>query len=210
MKKHERFEKLWNILKNYHSDAKCALEHSNAFELLIATILSAQCTDKRVNIVTRELFKKYNSPKKFADADLAELEHAIKSTNFFRNKAKSIKVTSQMIVEQFGGKVPQTMEELLSLRGVARKTANVVLGNAFNITSGIVVDTHVARLSNRIGLTKHLNPVKIEQDLCKIVPKEDWVLFSHVLIDHGRQICIARKPRCDKCPINELCPKRVF
>ncbi len=195
------------LLKKEYPDAHCALNHTNPFELLIATILSAQCTDVRVNIVTAELFRKYRSPKEFIDVSQEELEQDIRTTGFFRNKAKNIKATAKKIVEDFGGEVPKTMDELLSLNGVARKTANVVLGNAFGIASGIVVDTHVKRLSNRLGLTKESNPVKVENDLVELVPKKNWVMFSHWLIWHGRQVCKARKPNCEVCTVADICPK---
>src|SRR5687768_3865272 len=183
-------------LKRAYPDAKCSLNHTNPFELLIATILSAQCTDERVNIVTANLFRKYRSPQDFIDISQAELEKDIHSTGFFRNKAKNIKAASQRIVEVYGGKIPQRMEEILTLGGVARKTANVVLGNAFGIASGVVVDTHVSRLSQRLGLTAEKTPEKIERDLEKLVPKKDWIIFPHWMIFHGRQICNARKPKC--------------
>jgi len=195
------------LLKKAYPDAHCALNHHNPFELLVATILSAQCTDERVNMVTADLFRKYRGPADFADADIAELEQDVRSTGFFRNKAKNIKGASERILKEFGGKVPQTMDELLTLNGVARKTANVVLGNAFGIASGIVVDTHVRRLSNRLGLTEESNPEKIERDLVKIVPKKDWVMFSHLLIFHGRRVCKARKPDCENCVLGKICPK---
>ena len=194
-------------LRKEYPDAHCALVHTNPFELLIATILSAQCTDVRVNIVTAELFRKYRSPEDYVDASQEELEQDIRSTGFYRNKAKNIRETSRKIVENFGGEVPQTMEELLTLNGVARKTANVVMGNAFGIASGVVVDTHVKRLSNRLGLTKETNPVKVEKDLEKLVPKKDWVMFPHWLIWHGREICKARKPNCKECALENICPK---
>jgi endonuclease-3 len=194
-------------LKKMYPDAHCALNHSNAFELLVATILSAQCTDERVNIVTATLFRKYRTPQDYLDVELEELTNDIKSINFFNNKAKNIQATARKIVEEFGGEVPQTMEELLTLNGVARKTANVVLGNAFGIASGVVVDTHVSRLSQRLGLTEQTTPEKIEKDLAELVPKKDWVMFPHWLIYHGRQICNARKPKCDECKLNDICPK---
>jgi endonuclease-3 len=193
-------------LKKAYPDAHCALNHSNAFELLIATILSAQCTDERVNIVTADLFRKYRSPSDFSNADLSELEKDIHSTGFFRNKAKNIQGASRRIIDEFGGKVPETMDELLSLPGVARKTANVVLGNAFGIASGIVVDTHVSRLSQRLGLTKNEPPEKIEKDLIALVPKKHWIMFPHWLITHGRRVCQARKPRCRECVLANICP----
>ena len=183
----------------------CALEHDDAFQLLIATILSAQCTDVRVNEVTRTLFKKYRTPADFAYANPRELETEIRPTGFFRNKTKSIQGASKKIVEEFAGKVPQTMEELLTLSGVARKTANVVLGTAFGIAVGVVVDTHVQRLSARLDLTRNTDPKKIEQDLIQIIPKEKWILFSHQLIWHGRKVCVARKPRCIECNLERLC-----
>lgn len=194
-------------LKKMYPDAHCALNHSNAFELLVATILSAQCTDDRVNIVTATLFRKYRTPQDYLDVPLEEFTQDIKSINFFNNKAKNIQATARKIVEDFGGEVPQTMEELLTLNGVARKTANVVLGNAFGIASGVVVDTHVSRLSQRLGITEETTPEKIEKDLQLLVPKKDWVMFSHWLIFHGRQVCNARKPKCEECKLNDICPK---
>jgi endonuclease III len=185
--------------------ATCALHHDNPFQLLISTILSAQCTDERVNIVTQTLFPKYPTPKHFAYANPKELEQDIRPTGFFRNKTKSIMGASQKIVEEFGGKVPQTMEVLLTLPGVARKTANVVLGTAFGIASGVVVDTHVQRLAGRLELSANTDPKKIEQDLMQIIPQEKWILFSHQLIWHGRRVCQARKPRCADCNLERLC-----
>ncbi len=193
-------------LKKTYPDAHCALNHSNAFELLIATILSAQCTDERVNIVTSTLFRKYRGPADFARASQTELEQDVRSTGFFRNKAKSIRGASQRILDEYGGEVPAKMDDLLSLAGVARKTANVVLGNAFGIASGVVVDTHVARLSQRLGLTEEKTPEKIELDLQALVPKRHWVMFSHWLIFHGRQVCQARKPKCTECVLADQCP----
>jgi endonuclease III len=190
-----------------YPDAHCELHHSNPLELLIATILSAQCTDKRVNIVTADLFKKYRSAADFARADLAALEAAIRTTGFFRNKAKSIRACCRSLVEKHGGEVPRTMEALRELGGVGRKTANVVLGNAFNINAGVVVDTHVARLSGRLGLTRETEPEKIERDLIRLVPQEQWTLFSHWLIWHGRRRCYARNPDCPNCEIRALCPR---
>ena len=204
--KRERTLEIIKRLKKAYPTAHCALNHTNAFELLIATILSAQCTDERVNIVTSTLFRKYHGPRDFADAPQAELERDIHSTGFFRNKAKNIRAASQRILDEYGGEVPQTMDELLTLGGVARKTANVVMGNAFGIASGIVVDTHISRLSQRLGLTKQKTPEKIELDLQKLVPKTDWVMFSHWLIFHGRQICHARKPKCRECVLADECP----
>ncbi len=195
-------------LKKAYPDAHCALNHADAFELLIATILSAQCTDERVNIVTADLFRKYHGPSEMADASLSQLERDIRSTGFFRNKAKNIKGASLRIIEAFGGEVPRTMDELLSLPGVARKTANVVLGNAFTIAAGVVVDTHVARLSQRLGLTSEKDPRKIEAGLMQLVPKRHWIMFPHWLITHGRRVCIARKPRCGECVLADICPSR--
>ena len=198
-------------LRKAYPTAHCALNHSNAFELLVATILSAQCTDERVNIVTSTLFRKYHGPVDFAAASQEELERDIHSTGFFRNKAKNIRSTSARILDEFGGKVPATMDELLTLPGVARKTANVVLGNAFGIASGVVVDTHVSRLSQRLGLTKEKTPEKIELDLQALVPKKHWVMFSHWLIFHGRKICQAKKPKCTECVLADLCPSyKIF
>lgn len=202
----ERTQKIISALKRVYPDAHCELIFSNPLELLIATILSAQCTDKQVNLVTAKLFKKYRRAEDFASADLVELEQGIKSTGFFRNKAKNIKACCAALVEKHGSRVPRTMDELTALGGVGRKTANVVLGNAFGINVGVVVDTHIARLSQRLGLTKHTNPEKIEQDLMPLVPREQWTLFSHWLIWHGRRRCDARKPDCAGCEIAGLCP----
>jgi len=185
--------------------ATCALKHENAFQLLISTILSAQCTDERVNQVTATLFKKYPDAKAFAYATPSELEQEIRPTGFFRNKTKSIMGASKKIVEEFNGQVPQSMEQLLTLPGVARKTANVVLGTAFGIASGVVVDTHVTRLAQRLDLTKNEDPKKIEQDLMAVIPRDRWILFSHQLIWHGRRVCQARKPKCIECNLEKLC-----
>lgn len=204
--KKERTAEIIKRLRKTYPGAHCALNHSNAFELLIATILSAQCTDERVNIVTATLFRKYRGPQDYVAVSQQELEKDIHSTGFFRNKSKNIQAACRRIIEVFNGKVPQTMDELLTLGGVARKTANVVLGNAFGITSGVVVDTHVARLSQRLGLTKNTAAEKIELDLQKLVPKQDWVMLSHWLIFHGRQICQARKPKCTECVLADICP----
>jgi endonuclease-3 len=201
-----RVKKVISGLRKAYPDAHCELNHSNPLELLVATILSAQCTDKRVNIVTRELFNKYRSAADYARADLAGLERDIRTTGFYRNKARSIKACGHALAERHGGSVPGTMEELIELGGVGRKTANVVLGNAFNFNVGVVVDTHVARLSRRLGLTGETDPAKIEQALMKLVPKEEWTLFSHWLIWHGRRRCSARKPDCAHCEISGLCP----
>jgi endonuclease III len=188
--------------------ATCALQHDNAFQLLISTILSAQCTDERVNQVTATLFKKYPNPNAFAYANPAELEQEIRPTGFFRNKTKSIMGASKKIVEEFHGEVPRTMEQLLTLPGVARKTANVVLGTAFGQAVGVVVDTHVERVSGRLDLTKHTEPKKIEQDLMAAIPREKWILFAHQLIWHGRRVCQARKPKCIECNLEKLCYSR--
>ena len=193
-------------LKQAYPDAKTALNHSSPFELLIATILSAQSTDERVNIVTADLFRKYKKPEDYLRVSPHELEKDIHSTGFFRNKTKSIQGTAKLLTEQYGGRVPQTMDELLELPGVARKTANVVLGNAFGIKAGVVVDTHVTRLSHRLALSQQKTAEKIEQDLISIVPKKDWVLFPHLMIYHGRKICKARNPLCAECTIEKLCP----
>ena len=194
-------------LEKTYPEAHCELVHQNPLELLIATILSAQCTDKRVNIVTESLFKKYRSAADFAKADILELENDVRTTGFYKNKARNIKAASKDIVEKHRGKVPQTMEELLQLGGVGRKTANVVLGNAFDINVGVVVDTHVGRLSHRFGFTRHRAPEKIETDLMELVPQKQWTLFSHLLIWHGRRCCFARKPDCANCEVLKLCPR---
>jgi endonuclease III len=201
-----RTKKVIQLLKRAYPDAKCSLNHSNAFELLIATILSAQCTDERVNIVTADLFRKYRTPQDYLKVSASELQDDIRTTGFFRNKTKSIQGTAKMLTEQYAGRVPETIEELLELPGVARKTANVVLGNAFGVTSGVVVDTHVTRLSRRLALTQQKHPEKIENDLVAIVPRKDWVIFSHLLIAHGRKICRARSPLCAECVVEKLCP----
>jgi endonuclease III len=202
-----RLKKIIAGFQKAYPDAHCELVHQNPLELLIATILSAQCTDKRVNIVTEQLFKKYRSAKDFANADISELENDIRSTGFYKNKARNIKSACRDIVEMHGGKVPQTMEELIQLGGVGRKTANVVLGNAFGLNAGVVVDTHVARLSQRLGLTKQKTPEKIERDLMALVPQPQWALFSHWLIWHGRRRCYARKPDCANCEVLKWCPR---
>ena len=193
-------------LKAQYPDAHCELNHQEPLQLLVATILSAQCTDVRVNKVTKNLFKKYQTTKDYAEADPEEFQEDIRSTGFFRNKTKSILSMAQDLVEKHGGEVPDTMEELVALPGVGRKTANVVLGNAFGKNEGVVVDTHVTRISNKLKLTNRNDAVKIEQDLVKLVPRDDWALFSHLLIWHGRDICPARKPKCEICPLNSLCP----
>jgi len=202
----KRTAQIISRLKKAYPDAHCALNHSNAFELLIATILSAQCTDERVNIVTADLFRKYREPADYLKVPASELEQDIHSTGFFRNKTKSIQGACAMIVEKFNGRVPDNIDDILTLPGVARKTANVVLGNAFGIASGVVVDTHVSRLSQRLGLTTNDNAEKIERDLMELVPKRHWIMFPHWLITHGRQICQARKPKCRQCVLAKLCP----
>ncbi len=204
--KKERAMKIIAALDRTYPEAHCELNHADPLQLLIATILSAQCTDKRVNIVTKELFKKYRSAADYANAPLVELEQAIKSTGFFRNKAKNIQACCRKLIVRHAGNVPQTMEELTQLDGVGRKTANVVLGNAFGINVGVVVDTHIARLSQRLGLTKQKTPEKIEPDLMALVPQKQWTLFSHWLIWHGRCRCNARRPDCEGCEIKKLCP----
>jgi endonuclease-3 len=203
----QRTGKITAALRRTYPGAHCELNHSSPMELLVATILSAQCTDKRVNLVTAELFKKYRTAKDFAEAPLTDLEEAVKSTGFFRNKAKNIQACCRKLVGCHGGEVPRTMEELVALDGVGRKTANVVLGNAFGINVGVVVDTHVTRLSNRLGLTQQTDAEKIELDLMRLVPQNDWALLSHWLIWHGRRRCDARKPDCPNCEIQDLCPR---
>ena len=202
----DRVKKILPVLKKTYPQAKCSLDHANPLELLVATILSAQCTDERVNIVTKTLFKKYRDARAYAAVSQEELEKDIQSTGFFRNKAKSIRAMAAALIEKHGGEVPRTMDELTALAGVGRKTANVVLGNAFGMNVGVTVDTHVTRLSQRLGLTKHTDAVKIEQDLIPIVPQADWTLWSHLLIYHGRAICQARKPKCGECGLREWCP----
>lgn len=205
----DKKKRTWRIiagLKRAFPDAKCSLDYANPLELLIATILSAQCTDERVNAVTPALFARYRTAQDYADAPVEEIEQFIRSTGFFRNKAKSIKTCCEGMVREHRGEVPEDIEAMTRLAGVGRKTANVVLGNAFGIASGVVVDTHVRRITNRLGLTGHQDPEKIEQDLMKLVPKKDWVDFSHLLIHHGRKTCDARSPDCPMCPINQDCP----
>jgi endonuclease-3 len=202
---HLRVQRIVSRLEAAYPDAKCALHFSNPLQLLIATILSAQSTDKMVNIVTPSLFKKYRTAKQFANAGQAELEALIRRTGFFRNKAKHIREACRIIAEKHRGNVPATMPELLELPGVARKTANVVLGVAFNHAEGVVVDTHVQRLSRRLNLSRETQPVKIEQDLMRLVPKEKWINLSHLLIHNGRAVCVAIRPKCAICPIEDLC-----
>jgi endonuclease-3 len=194
------------LLEKEHPNAKTALNYTTPLEILVATILSAQCTDKQVNIVTKSLFTKYKTPEDYGNADLTALEQDIRSTGFYRNKAKNIKNAGQLLVEKFDSKVPKTMKELLELPGVARKTANIVLSNAYGIIEGIAVDTHVRRLSQRLGLSKNTDPNKIEIDLMKVVPKKEWKRITNLLIFHGRNVCIARKPKCSACVLNKICP----
>lgn len=206
----EQTKKIISLLKKEYPNAHCALNHTNAFELLVATILSAQCTDERVNIVTADLFRKYRVPTDYLKVSQEELEQDIRSTGFYRNKAKNIQGACKILVEKYNSEVPQTMEELMELPGVARKTANVVTGNAFGKAYGVTVDTHVTRLSNRLGLTTHEQAEKIEKDLMELVPKKDWVMFSHWLISHGRKVCKARKPLCEVCVLEKLCPSSLL
>jgi endonuclease-3 len=200
-----RVAAILDVLEKTYPGVVCALHHRNAWELTVATILSAQCTDVRVNMVTPALFKAFPTPKAMAAASLPEIEELIRTTGFFRNKAKSIKGAAQVVVNEFGGKVPQTMEEILRLPGVARKTGNVVLGSWYKIASGVVVDTHVMRLSRRLELTKEMTPERVERDLIQIIPQERWINFSHELIHHGRQVCVAWKPKCVDCTLEKLC-----
>jgi endonuclease-3 len=204
--KAERAKIILRRLSREYPDARCALDHVDAYQLLVATILSAQCTDARVNLVTPAFFARYPTPDELARADRAEVEEIIRSTGFFRNKTRSLIGMAQALVADQHGQVPRTMEELRVLPGVGRKTANVVLGNAFGINEGVTVDTHVTRLSRLLGLTRHDDPLKIEQDLMPLFPRKDWALLSHLLIFHGRQVCIARRPRCPECVLADLCP----
>ncbi len=204
----DRILHILKILKKLYPDVKCALEHETPLQLLISTILSAQCTDKRVNMVTPFLFQKYKNAKEFACAKREELEEMIRTTGFFRSKAKSIQETCRQISNEFHGEVPQTMEQLTKLRGVGRKTANVVLGTAFGKNDGVVVDTHVGRISRRLGLTKQKDPEKVERDLMKQIPRKEWTMFSHRLIWHGRKVCKALKPNCPECGLAGVCPSR--
>ena len=203
----KRAQQIADLLKKKYANAECALVHDTPFELLIATILSAQCTDERVNIVTKDLFAKYSTPAKLAAVPIPRLEKLIQSTGFFRNKARNIHACCEKLVAEHGGKVPAELEKLVTLPGVGRKTANVVLGTAFNIASGVVVDTHVTRLSQRLGLTEHNDAVKIERDLMQQLPSREWIDFSHRLIWHGRRICKARRPLCGSCVLERICPK---
>ena len=201
-----RAQVIFQRLHQAYPDATCALDHADAYQLLVATILSAQCTDARVNMVTPGFFARYPTPEDLAHADRAEVEELIRSTGFFRNKARSLVGMAQALVAEHRGEVPRSMEELRVLPGVGRKTANVILGNAYGINEGITVDTHVTRLSRLLGLTRHDEPVRIEQDLMPLFPRESWALLSHLLIFHGRQVCVARRPRCRECVVAELCP----
>ncbi|MEM8873411.1 MAG: endonuclease III [Planctomycetota bacterium] len=206
-KRRERVTAILPILYAEHPDAKCSLDFTSPLELIVATILSAQCTDERVNLTTPALFKKFPTAQAYADASLKDIEPMVQSCGFFRQKAKSIKAMAESVVELHGDEVPRTMEALIKLRGVGRKTANVVLGNAFGINVGVTVDTHVTRLSNRLGLTRHeSDAVKIEKDLMQVVPRDEWTMWSHLLIHHGRRTCVARKPRCEACALFEHCP----
>lgn len=202
----QRTREIIRLLKREYPDARCSLNYSNPLELLIATILSAQCTDERVNIVTADLFRKYRAPEDYLKASQEELEQDVRSTGFYRNKAKAIRGACERIISHHAGRVPDRLEDLLLLPGVARKTANVVLGNAFGIASGVAVDTHVQRLSRRLSLSDESQPEKIERDLVELVPKKDWIDFSHLMIYHGRKVCKARKPACDECVVEPLCP----
>jgi len=204
------FDKIWAILREEYPDAKPALNYGNPLELLVATVLSAQCTDAQVNRVTEDLFKKYRIVEDYANADLGELEEEIYSTGFYKNKAKNIIAASRLILERYNGKVPDTMDELVTLPGVGRKTANIVLSRGFGVIEGIAVDTHVKRLSGRLGFTKNSDPVKIEQDLMALTPKNEFDSLSMTLILHGRKVCTARKPKCPECVINKLCPSSLI
>lgn len=199
--------KVLRRLKADYPEAPCALVHRNPFQLLVATILSAQCTDKRVNLVTKDLFRQYRTPADFAAAPIRDLEKAVQSTGFFRNKAKNIKACCRGLMERHGGKVPQDLDALVDLAGVGRKTANVVLGTAYGLATGVVVDTHVGRLSRRLGLTKQKDAVKVERDLMRVLPKKEWIEFSHRMIHHGRRICSARRAACDQCSMKKFCPR---
>lgn len=206
MDKQVKANEIIKRLKEEYPDAKIMLKFSNSFELLVATILSAQCTDKKVNEVTEVLFKKYRSPEDFVRVAQSELEQDIRPTGFFRNKAKNIKGAAQMLIERFEGTLPSTMEEMIQLPGVARKTANVVLGNAYGVVEGIAVDTHVKRISNRLGITVQSDPEKIERDLMALIPKDTWYNFTYLFIEHGRAVCDAKKPKCEVCVLNDICP----
>ena len=201
-----RAKKIVKALKTAYPDAKCSLNFKNIHQLMVATILSAQCTDERVNIVTKDLFKKYRSIKEFAGVDIRELEKDIHSTGFYKNKAKSIRTSAQPLLEHYNGSIPRTLDELVTLAGVGRKTGSVVLGAGFGLTEGVVVDTHVIRISNLLKLTNHKDALKIEKELMKVLPEKDWIIFTHLIIDHGRAVCIARRPDCANCTLKNLCP----
>jgi len=201
-----RSAKIIALLKKEYPDAKCSLSYKSVHQLMVATILSAQCTDERVNKVTPALFRKYRSMKAFADADLKELGQDIFSTGFHNSKARSIKNSAKQLIEHYGGRIPKELDQLVKLSGVGRKTGSVVLGEGFGLAEGIVVDTHVGRINRLLALTKEKEPVKVERDLIKIIPKNDWIVFTHLMIDHGRAICIARRPQCGACVLNKLCP----
>ncbi|GAB4340477.1 MAG: endonuclease III [Candidatus Abyssubacteria bacterium] len=209
-KKRKRAQKALTCLKKEYPGATTALGYSNPLELLVATILSAQCTDERVNEVTKTLFKKYRTPEDYLKVSQEEFERDIRSTGFYRNKAKNIRATCQMLIDKHASQVPQSMEEMIELPGVARKTANIVLSHAYGVVEGIAVDTHVKRLAQRLGFTEHNDPNKIEADLCKLFPKKDWTILSNVLILHGRRVCFARKPNHDACVVRDLCPSRTI
>jgi endonuclease-3 len=209
-KKRERAAVIVGILKKTYPNAKCSLNFKTVHQLMVATILSAQCTDERVNLTTPALFERYPNVKAFAEADIAELEALIKSTGFFHNKAKSVKNSAIALMEKFGGRMPKQLDLLVTLPGVGRKTGSVILGAGFGLAEGIVVDTHVTRLANLLKLTSHREAVKIEQDLVKTIEQKDWIVFSHLMIDHGRAVCIARRPRCSECPISSHCPSAAL
>lgn len=202
----KRIGEILKRLKNAYPDARCSLDYTSALELLVATILSAQCTDERVNFVTKTLFRKYTKPEDYLAVPEEEMQNDVRTTGFFRNKTRNVRGAMRKILDDFGGRVPDTMEELLTLPGVARKTANVVLGNFYGKSEGVVVDTHVSRVSQRLALTKNTAAEKIEEDLMKLVPRKDWTHFSHMLIQHGRYVCKALKPDCENCILNDLCP----
>lgn len=204
--KRKRALKIFGLLKKHYPDSRCSLDFSTPHQLLVATILSAQCTDERVNKVTPDLFRRYPTVKAFAEADLTEFQKAVYATGFYVNKAKAIKASAQQLIERHGGEMPRTLDELVKLTGVGRKTASVVLGAGFGLAEGVVVDTHVGRISRLLGLTRQSDPGKIEQDLMKVLPRSEWILYSHMLIDHGRAICVARKPKCGECFLAKLCP----
>jgi len=202
----KRAAKIVALLKKQYPDARCSLDFGTVHQLMVATILSAQCTDERVNMVTPALFERYKTVSDFAEANPEELEQLIYTTGFFRAKAKAIKQSAQQLMEQFGGEIPRTLDELVTLQGVGRKTASVILGAGFGLAEGVVVDTHVARISRKLGFTRKNHPAKIERDLMLLLDKEDWIAFSHLLIYHGRSICVARSPRCGECPVRKFCP----